>query len=238
MYSFHLPEILTSCFRLGGKKRKNETAASKWLERVRSREDELKVSTDLESQINESLSNRISGASRRHIGIGFKEEPPQTQPSGTEGSETTPTSTVTSTIPPNGGSLVNSLSQRANVPSLSSRAPRLNNAAPGYGPPMAFQGHYRGPPPNSMYPQNYNTGQCNPHPPPQNFGYGMPPQMQNCGYGNPYQQSVANYGYGYPRPPMGAAPQPPPPPPPDEKNVKPPEPKTKSSFYAQFKKAS
>nr|XP_039267230.1 uncharacterized protein LOC120342466 [Styela clava] len=59
---------------LGGKKRKNETAASKWLERVRSREDELKVSTELESQFNESLTHKLTGQSRRHVGIGFHEE--------------------------------------------------------------------------------------------------------------------------------------------------------------------
>ena len=68
-YSFHLPEILTSCFFLGGRKRKHETAASKWLERVHSHENELKISTDLESQFNESWLNQISGASRRRIGI-------------------------------------------------------------------------------------------------------------------------------------------------------------------------
>ncbi|CAK8673388.1 uncharacterized protein LOC143468448 [Clavelina lepadiformis] len=57
---------------LGGKKISNESAAKEWITKTRSSKDEEAIKEGLEAQYQTSLSHRLSGAARRHEGIGFE----------------------------------------------------------------------------------------------------------------------------------------------------------------------
>ena len=56
---------------LGGKKAGNVNAASEWVQKSRTDEEEKNLEHGLEAQYNASLNLRLSGKARRHEGIGF-----------------------------------------------------------------------------------------------------------------------------------------------------------------------
>uniref|UniRef100_H2Z0D5 Small acidic protein n=1 Tax=Ciona savignyi TaxID=51511 RepID=H2Z0D5_CIOSA len=59
---------------LGGQKNKNAAAATRWVSKSLTKDEGKKLTEGLEQQYNNSLSHKLSGKARRHVGLGFGQD--------------------------------------------------------------------------------------------------------------------------------------------------------------------